>query len=1286
MASFAYPQVSGLLEKMSSSDKDFRFMATNDLMTELQKGSIQLDDETERKISKALLGLMHDKNGEVQNLAVRCLGPLVRKIKSTQLNFIMESLCTNMESTEDRLRDASSVALKTVISELPLTLCEQTLESIKQVIPRLNEGLGVERQTEMSAKMEILDILSTLISRYGSSLDKHFSAIETVLFQQMMRERQTLRKRAISALSYLVNAVGNEQYERIIKTILDTCISNSNDMSNPKSLANLRNYVLAAAAICRSSPSRFSPFLKEFMPRFIQYCNDTDDDELRETCIQAFETFIYRCPDEIQPFISQITKIVSTLQKYDPNYNYAGIENGECMEVDDDLSPNFEAEESEEEGSDEYSDDDDLSWKVRRASTKCIEALLNYRGDKLLENYQNLGPLLIDRFKEREESVKHEVFNAYMVLLKCTRHIVPYACQRHLSSSIESSSELFSKQKFEELLREELNERNRQIFELLKSQIPSLLRAIQKSIAGKNLKTRQQCFVLLTHLLRAYPGALSSNIRPIAVIIRKTLMDKNSDGNMKIETLKFTAVMLCSHEPEELCSSINILTPSILSAINDSFYKIATEALTVTQALIRVASLQSCASSLDLKTFVSSLYATVFSKFKIADIDQEVKERTITTMSLIIGAFNKSLDAKQVDECFTIFLDRIRNEMSRLVSLKAFQTIITISPKVECSKFLPELLLQLAEFLRKNQRTLRIHTLLLLELLVTTFSQNGLQSQGLIKIVKEIPTLINENDLQISLLSFKFITDVVTSYPDQISDTLPLLFESLISVTQSSLLQGTTLKAALTLYNSIFKSPLPNKPKVAQVISQLSSICSNEPEQIFHRQTYISIGKAIATILHATNDKTKACELIKKYEELLKNPTTTDSIQLFSLIFIGELGRVYPAAYEQLPSSFNPECLIVNSFNSHSEEVKLGASYALGSLATGNLKKILPFLLAEIDKDKRKQYLLLHSLKEVIISESIVEDSVKDTFMACVPRIWQVLIEHCDSTEEGTRNIVAECLGKLCIIEPGRYLSEIVKCLNNNSPRVRSTIVTASRFMIFDQPKPIDEALKSVIGNFLAIIRDPDYQCRRVAIVTLNSAAHNKPKLIRDCLTDLLKSLYNETTVKPELVHEVEMGPFKHTVDDGLDLRKAAFECMYTLSEQCLDRLDLYEFLSKVENGLNDQYDIKLLTYLMLVRLSYKCPQQVAQRIDRLCEGLKPQIELKPKQNTVKQENEKQDELKRSAIRVVIALKKISGGQSQKLEELLKFIRSAEDLNEILNSLEKEKPSQTNANGEPMEE
>lgn len=57
--------------KMTSNDKDFRFMATNDLMSELQKDNIKLDDESEKKVVKAVLRLLEDKNGEVQNLAVK---------------------------------------------------------------------------------------------------------------------------------------------------------------------------------------------------------------------------------------------------------------------------------------------------------------------------------------------------------------------------------------------------------------------------------------------------------------------------------------------------------------------------------------------------------------------------------------------------------------------------------------------------------------------------------------------------------------------------------------------------------------------------------------------------------------------------------------------------------------------------------------------------------------------------------------------------------------------------------------------------------------------------------------------------------------------------------------------------------------------------------------------------------------------------------------------------------------------------------------------------------------
>ena len=68
-------------------------------------------------------------------------------------------------------------------------------------------------------------------------------------------------------------------------------------------------------------------------------------------------------------------------------------------------------------------------------------------------------------------------------------------------------------------------------------------------------------------------------------------------------------------------------------------------------------------------------------------------------------------------------------------------------------------------------------------------------------------------------------------------------------------------------------------------------------------------------------------------------------------------------------------------------------------------------------------------------------------------------------------------------------------------------------YIIF-QPQGIDSMLKSCIGDFLKTLQDPDLNVRRVALVTFNSAAHNKPSLIRDLLESVLPHLYNETKVR----------------------------------------------------------------------------------------------------------------------------------------------------------------------------
>ena len=77
--------------------------------------------------------------------------------------------------------------------------------------------------------------------------------------------------------------------------------------------------------------------------------------------------------------------------------------------------------------------------------------------------------------------------------------------------------------------------------------------------------------------------------------------------------------------------------------------------------------------------------------------------------------------------------------------------------------------------------------------------------------------------------------------------------------------------------------------------------------------------------------------------------------------------------------------IIIESFNHSNEEVKSAASYALGNISLGNLQAYLPFVLHEIETKPKRQYLLLHSLKEVryVDLESGIIPLVLSSFLDC---------------------------------------------------------------------------------------------------------------------------------------------------------------------------------------------------------------------------------------------------------------------------------------------------------------
>jgi len=100
-------------------------------------------------------------------------------------------------------------------------------------------------------------------------------------------------------------------------------------------------------------------------------------------------------------------------------------------------------------------------------------------------------------------------------------------------------------------------------------------------------------------------------------------------------------------------------------------------------------------------------------------------------------------------------------------------------------------------------------------------------------------------------------------------------------------------------------------------------------------------------------------------------------------------------------------------------------------------------------------------------------------------------------------------------------------------------IIQAIRYTLPDGDEAFDAGLKETLIDILTtMLKDPELENRRLAMTTLNSAAHNKPDLIVPNLGTLLPLVIKESEIKPELIREVMMGPFKHKVDDGLEVRK----------------------------------------------------------------------------------------------------------------------------------------------------
>jgi len=612
-----------------------------------------------------------------------------------------------------------------------------------------------------------------------------------------------------------------------------------------------------------------------------------------------------------------------------------------------------------------------------------------------------------------------------------------------------------------------------------------------------------------------------------------------------------------------------------------------------------------------------------------------------------------------------VFLERLRNEITRVTAVKAFGVLaqakldVGLGREVQASgvTFLQAALTELCSFLRKSSRTLRQTSLTALDSIIISHSAL-LGASDVSNVLSELAPLITDVDLHVAHLVLVLCSSVIREMPQlAIPHVKRSILPKILELLQSSLLHGQALRALLVFLGHIV-SQESSELNFDVIVAQLLSLTVSDGNIFQSKHAISTLSQAVGVCCTHSILAAKRVGMVAKFVAQLGTDGRVQQ-RMLALLCLGEIGR-----QNDLSAEANVIDAVTSEFASDDEDIKAAAAFALGNVTAGNLPEFVPHMLSKLKASN--EYLMLHALKELIGSK---QPQLKNYVGEMMPS----LVTFAAHLEEGVRNVAAECLGRLIAVSAEVVVPQLKDLLAHLNAHIRATAVHSLRFAVAESgSSPLPPVLEHFLLKFLEALSDDDVAVRRAVLLALNCTAHNKPSAIRDLLPGLLPMLYKETIKRAELVHQVDLGPFKHTVDDGLELRKAAFESMDTLLSHCADKLDVTEFVLHLVHGLKDDHDIKILSHRMLIKLAASPSSGflLAASLDLVADPLRATICATIKDGAIKQQVERHEDLVRSGMRAARALETVPGAEMNvKFDE---FVRSALKVHPLYAKIEEE--------------
>lgn len=906
---------------------------------------------------------------------------------------------------------------------------------------------------------DTIDVLVEVIRYFGPMLqDAEKQDLQRIIIDIFEDDRMSgiIKKKALVAMSALVFHLSDRAFGTLVAAITERF----GDVSLTPSLR--RVLITLVGFLAKSVPQRLGPYVKTLAPYVLSALSkeeysllvadfieaekyDSQTEEIREAALVALEALLSSCSIFMRIFTEDSIAAAIRYVSYDPTraLNNDDEDTGEIHDEANDITDlnNLGDDDEFEEEQGLMSDDDDVSWKVRRCAAKVLSTIISTRshGD-LLENgtlYGKIVPTLVRCFQEREENVRLEILLALALLIKRTNEGRPlsgmsidqeadtaatYASSSRKRRRAGSDAESLDSQGTLSSHTSTNSPANRSPAAVSGPQAdlarwsPSIVVGMGKLLQEKTFPTKLAAIAVLRNIIHAQGGDLSEQlgklINPIVDAFKppntytgesSTLTGGGGSSTatkLRIEALQLIGTICATHSSKVLSLHFGHIIASVNASMSDPQYRVASEAVRVTESIIKALTPP---RSRDLEPnlgHLGEIYRALFQQTVAAEVDLEVRQCAVHALGVLLAHTSGAKSARSLSKndrlkALTTILDRLKNETTRL---SAIQAIGLLSASVKegdelQQAWVNDVAIELGKQLRKADRVLRATSLGALKNMALNPVILALFDEGTIRQLATIlSSLLSPNDLNLLSYALAILAKFVTRTPRTIVDKdLDAALCALLLVP----LGGAVVDSFLGLVKAIGEQGV-GRPIMERFLQEIG--VTGDPA---------IVGKSIGTLLVSGGTSVSV-----KLEDFARELQSSQDAQrkCLSLSVLGEAGMRLASS-----SPLQPE-LFITHFKSKSNQVALSAAVALGRAGAGNIDLYLPVILSNMDVPGTFQYLSLHSIKELLQQVG----KAKTDISPYTRQIWEKLLA--SSQGEDNKTVGAECIGRLTVIEPKTFL------------------------------------------------------------------------------------------------------------------------------------------------------------------------------------------------------------------------------------------------------------------------